>query len=42
MKKAIVRKKSLHDSDSREDLKGPPPAELMGMVWRLTLDAWSF
>ena len=40
-KKILVRKLSLHDP-GENDLKGKTPAELMGMVWQLTLDAWSF
>ncbi|HEX6184612.1 MAG TPA: hypothetical protein VFZ44_12075 [Pyrinomonadaceae bacterium] len=40
-KKIPVRKLSLHDP-GENDLKGKTPAELMGMVWQLTLDAWSF
>lgn len=41
MKKLLVRKVSLRGPEAG-DLKGKPPAELMGMVWQLTLDAWSF
>jgi hypothetical protein len=37
-----VRKTSLHSSDSDADLKSKSPQELIGMMWRLTLDAWSF
>ncbi len=40
-KKILVRKRSLHDPEVN-DLKGKTPAELMGMMWQLTLDAWSF
>jgi hypothetical protein len=40
-KKILVRKLSLHDAPEN-DLRGKTPAELMGMVWQLTLDAWSF
>jgi len=42
MKKVIVRKKTLHESDSRDDLKGWSSSELIGIMWRLALDAWSF
>lgn len=42
MNRAIVRKKRLHDPDERDDLKGKSPEELMGMVWQMTKDAWSF
>ena len=40
-KKILVRKRSLHDPEVN-DLKGKTPAELIGMMWQLTLDAWSF
>ncbi|MDT5270002.1 MAG: hypothetical protein QOH49_2188 [Acidobacteriota bacterium] len=40
-KKILVRKFSLHDP-GENDLKGRTPGELMGMMWQLTLDAWSF
>lgn len=40
-KKVLVRKRSLHDPEV-DDLKGKTPAELIGMVWQLTLDAWAF
>jgi hypothetical protein len=40
-KKVPVRKLSLHDP-GENDLKGKTPAELIGMMWQLTLDAWSF
>lgn len=42
MRHVIVRKAPLHSSDSREDLKNKSPQELIGMMWRLALDAWSF
>ena len=42
MKKDVqIRKRSLHDPPEN-DLKGKTPAELMDMMWQLTLDAWSF
>ena len=40
-KKILVRKLSLHDPEEN-DLKDKTPAELIGMMWQLTLDAWSF
>ena len=40
MKKVLVRKISLHDSP--DDLRGKTPEQLIGMMWRLALDAWSF
>ncbi len=36
-----IRKAPLHASDD-DDLKDKSPAELLGMMWRLALDAWSF
>ncbi|HEX8721444.1 MAG TPA: hypothetical protein VF736_12485 [Pyrinomonadaceae bacterium] len=40
-RKVLLRKLSLYDA-GESDLKGKTPGELMGMVWQLTLDAWSF
>jgi hypothetical protein len=40
-KKIPVKKRSLHDPEENE-LKDKSPAELIGMMWQLTLDAWSF
>lgn len=42
MKNIPVRKISLRDSETFGDLKDRSPGELLGMVWRLTLSAWSF
>ena len=42
MREAVIKKKRLHDADDRDDMKDMTPAQLMGMVWRLTLDAWTF
>jgi hypothetical protein len=42
MREFSIRKSPLHEPSEREDLKGKTPGELMGMVWQLTLDAWSF
>jgi hypothetical protein len=41
MKKISVRKVSLRDPGG-DDLKGKSPEELLGMMWQLALDAWSF
>jgi hypothetical protein len=41
MKKIPVRKRSLHGPEEN-DLKDKTPAERIGMMWQLTLDAWSF
>lgn len=42
MKEMLVRKVSLHAPDNKDDLKYKSPQELIGMMWQLTLDAWSF
>lgn len=42
MEKAFIRKKHLHQASDDEDLKGKSPQQLIGMVWPLTLSAWSF
>jgi hypothetical protein len=42
MRSVLVRKASLHDSDSKDDLKDKSPERLLGMMWQLALDAWSF
>jgi hypothetical protein len=42
MKDIVVRKSSLHDPDENCDLKDKSPEQLIGMMWQLTLDAWSF
>jgi hypothetical protein len=38
----LVRKISLHNLDDGTDLKDKSPQQLMGMMWPLALDAWSF
>lgn len=30
------------DADKDDDLKGIPPGDLIGMMWQLALNAWSF
>lgn len=42
MRSVLVRKTSLRESDTSDDLKDKSPQELLGMMWQLTLDAWSF
>ena len=42
MKDILVRKSSLHNADGDGDLKDKSPQQLIGMVWQLTLNAWSF
>ncbi len=36
-----VVKKHLHDEDE-DGLRGKSPDQLVGMMWQLALDAWSF
>ena len=42
MNRTMIRKKSLHDPAPDRDLSGLSPGELLGMMWQLALDAWSF
>lgn len=42
MRSILVRKVSLHNSDGVDDLKDKSPEQLLGMMWQLALDAWSF
>ena len=42
MRDIVVRKVSLRESDRDNDLAGLPPHQLIGMMWQLALDAWSF
>jgi hypothetical protein len=42
MRSILVRKSSLHELDDGNDLKDKSPQELLGMMWQLALDAWSF
>lgn len=42
MRNVTVKKSSLRDADDGESLKGKTPQELIGMMWQLALDAWSF
>jgi hypothetical protein len=42
MKNIPVRKVRLHEPGDGADLRGKSPGELLGMVWGLTLNAWSF
>ena len=37
-----VRKFGLETQDSRDDLSRTSPADRFGMVWQLTLNAWTF
>ena len=42
MRTVLVRKTSLHNSDRDGDLKDKSPQQLIGMMWQLALNAWSF
>lgn len=38
----LVRKSTLREQGEDTDLQTATPAERIGMVWQLTLDAWAF
>ncbi len=40
--RTVVRKTTLAEQDDRGVILNATPAERMGMVWQLTLDAWAF
>ena len=42
MRNILIRRSSLHDPDNERDLKDKSPQQLIGMMWQLTLNAWSF
>jgi hypothetical protein len=42
MRELVIRKVSLREADKTDDLRDKSPAELLGMMWQLTLDGWSF
>lgn len=42
MRSVPVRKVSLHDPEADGDLKSKSPQQLLGMMWQLALNAWSF
>lgn len=42
MRDVSIRKLPLHEARESEDLKDKTPEELIGMMWQLALDAWSF
>lgn len=42
MKQIVIEKLKLHENRRKDDLKGRTPDELLGMMWQLALDAWSF
>jgi hypothetical protein len=42
MRDITVRKVTLKEADRVDDLTGQSPGQLIGVMWRLALDAWSF
>lgn len=42
MRNILVRKSSSHHAGGDVDLKDKSPQQLIGMMWQLALDAWSF
>jgi hypothetical protein len=38
----IVRRSRLDEQGQDDDLRDTTPAERIGMMWQLTLDAWAF
>jgi hypothetical protein len=42
MREIVIKKAKLHDSQLTDDLQGKSPDELIGMMWQLALNAWSF
>lgn len=42
MRDVLVRKTKLHEEQPTNDLRDKSPNELMGMMWQLALNAWSF
>jgi hypothetical protein len=42
MRDILVRKSSLRNANGNGDLKDKSPEQLLGIMWQLALDAWSF
>jgi hypothetical protein len=42
MRETVIRKIKLHETQPRNDLLDKSPEELIGMMWKLALSAWSF
>lgn len=42
MREIVIKKTKLHETQLRDDLQDKSPDELIGMMWQLTLNAWSF
>ena len=42
MREIVIKKAMLHETQLRDDLQDKSPDELIGMMWQLALNAWSF
>lgn len=42
MRETVIKKAKPHDIELRDDLQDKSPDELVGMMWQLALNAWSF
>ena len=42
MKRVLVNKRPLHADDADRQTKEKTPAESIGMMWQLALNAWAF
>lgn len=42
MREIVIKKARLHETELRNDLQDKSPDELIGMMWQLALNAWSF
>lgn len=42
MREIVIKKAKLHEPQLRDDLQDKSPDELIGMMWQLALNAWSF
>ena len=42
MREIVIKKAKLHETQLRDDLQDKSADELIGMMWQLALNAWSF
>jgi hypothetical protein len=42
MREIVIKKAKLHETELRDELQDKSPDELIGMMWQLALNAWSF
>lgn len=42
MREIVIKKVRLHETQLEDDLQDKSPDELIGMMWQLALNAWSF